>query len=112
MYFSDVSLDSCLCCVGLVGVKVCDEGSVFENGLFHLSATWVLLCEWMKRMYRKLSFLSEFDAWSLRWVLSGSICVSVSRCWMFVSAVQPCDHSECGVLGCLEFVEICVGDDG
>ena len=23
-----------------------------------------------------------------------------------------CDDSECGVLGCLEFVEICVGDDG
>ena len=22
------------------------------------------------------------------------------------------DNSECGVLGCLEFVEICVGDDG
>ena len=23
-----------------------------------------------------------------------------------------CDDSECSVLGCLEFVEICVGDDG
>ena len=23
-----------------------------------------------------------------------------------------CDDSECGVLGCLEFDEICVGDDG
>ena len=45
MYFSDVSLDSCLCCVSWVGVKVCGEGSVFENCLFHLSATWVLLCE-------------------------------------------------------------------
>ena len=22
------------------------------------------------------------------------------------------DDSDCGVLGCLEFVEICVGDDG
>ena len=29
--------------VGLC-VKVCGEGSVFENCLFHLSATWVLLC--------------------------------------------------------------------
>ena len=59
MYFSDVSLDSCLCCVGLVGVKVCGQGSVFEDVSFHLLATWVLLCEWMKRMCRKLSFLSE-----------------------------------------------------
>src|SRR6478609_5659326 len=41
-------------------------------------------------MCRKLNFLSELcDAWSLRWVLSGSICVSVCRCWIFVSAVQP-----------------------
>ena len=59
MYFSDLSLDSCLCCVGWVGIKVCGEGSVFEDGLFHLSATWVLLCEWMKRVCRKLSSLSE-----------------------------------------------------
>ena len=59
MYVSDVSLDSCLCCVGLVGVKVCGEGSVFEDGLFQLSLTWVLLCKWMERMCRKLSFLSE-----------------------------------------------------
>ena len=49
MYFSDVSLDSRLCCICWVGVEVCGEGSVFEDGLFHLSATWVLLYEWMKR---------------------------------------------------------------
>ena len=59
MHFFDVKLDSCLCRVGWISVKVCGEGSVFENGLFHLSATWALLCEWMKRMRRKLSFLSE-----------------------------------------------------
>ena len=37
--FFDVLLDSCLCCVSWVGAKVCGEGSVFENSLFHLSAT-------------------------------------------------------------------------
>ena len=56
MYFSDVSLDGC---IGWVGVKVCGEGGIFENCLFHLSVTWVLLCEWMPRMCRKLSFMSE-----------------------------------------------------
>src|SRR6476469_4260597 len=40
-------------------------------------------------MCRKLSFCLSCDARSLRWVLSGSICVSVCRCWIFVSAVQP-----------------------
>ena len=56
MYFFDVLLDSCLC---WVGVKVCGEGSVFEDGLLHLSCDLGFLCEWMKRMCRKLSFLSE-----------------------------------------------------
>src|SRR6478609_1336027 len=40
-------------------------------------------------MRRKLSACLSCDAWSLNWVLSGSICVSVCRCWIFVSAVQP-----------------------
>ena len=55
----DVTLDSCLCCVDWIGIKVCGEGSVCENCLLQLTATWVLLCEWMKRMCRKLNFLSE-----------------------------------------------------
>ena len=48
MYFFDVSLDSCSCCVSWVGVKVCGEVSVFEYCLFHLSVTWVLFCEWIE----------------------------------------------------------------
>ena len=32
MYFFDVTLDSCLCCVGWIGVKVCGEGSEFLLG--------------------------------------------------------------------------------
>ena len=40
-------------------------------------------------MCRKLSFCLSCDAWNLRWVLSASICVSVCRCWIFVSSVQP-----------------------
>ena len=34
------------------------------------------------------------------------LCLDVSVCG------AGCDNSECGVLGCLEFVEICVGDYG
>ena len=67
-------------CVIVVVVKDC---------LFFMSFILCEDCEFVKWMCWMLAFFLSCDECSLRCAFSGSMLVSLCKCWMFVSDVHP-----------------------